>query len=137
MRTVTPRIVRVSNTGDDSNSGYTWEYPKRTVQAAIDAYASAPVEIWVAAGVYIEQITLRRYAHLYGGFAGTESDRLERNWQDNETALMGDARGSVVKAVDIGYRTSTLDGFTVRNGIHLGSILQLCGAGIANNTITG
>lgn len=92
-------IFRVSTSGNDSNNGSTWALAKLTVQAAIDAAAgTGSGEVWVAVGTYNQQITLKQYVHLYGGFAGTESSRNERNWATHVTVLDGSSGGSVVTA---------------------------------------
>jgi len=55
---------------------------------------------------------------LYGGFAGTETERDQRNWIaheaviDGSTALAGEAAYHVV----LGANSATLDGFTVSGG---------------------
>ncbi len=36
-------------------------------------------EIWVAAATYVQPITLKSGVALYGGFAGTETAREQRN----------------------------------------------------------
>jgi parallel beta-helix repeat protein len=110
-------VVRVSPAGNDANNGSTWALAKRTVQAGIDAAApSGGGEVWVAAGTYVERITLRNCAHVFGGFAGTETQRDQRDWLVNVTALDGNKGGSVVTANQPGFAPSTLDGFVVRNG---------------------
>jgi len=43
--------------------------------AAADVAGFTGGEIWVKAGIYPEQITLRCYASLYGGIRGNESTR--------------------------------------------------------------
>ncbi|MBN1489457.1 MAG: right-handed parallel beta-helix repeat-containing protein [Phycisphaerae bacterium] len=132
-------IVRVSPDGDDANDGSSWTQAKRTVQASIDAASAAGGDVWVRAGTYYERITLRPYAHIYGGFAGTENARDERDWATNETILDGRARGSVV-SIEVGWQAGTIDGLTIRNGraprgggIYCDSSSPM----IANNTITG
>ncbi len=85
------RIVRVKPDGDDGNDGSSWDKAYRTVQRAIDALASADGgEVWVAAGVYApttlmdpsDQTTaafvMKDGVSVYGGFAGTEDSRAER-----------------------------------------------------------
>ncbi len=112
-----PRVVYVSTSGNDSNDGLSWSSAKRSVQAGIDAAAALlGAEVWVAAEVYNERIALRRYVHVYGGFAGSEDARDERDRFTNTTVLDGNEAGSVVTASGIPYRTATIDGFTVRNG---------------------
>ncbi|MBN1513142.1 MAG: right-handed parallel beta-helix repeat-containing protein, partial [Phycisphaerae bacterium] len=77
--------------------------------------------------------------HVYGGFAGTETQLSERDWVANVTILDGQADGRVV-TVSAGHEISTIDGFTIRNGSspNGGGIYCLYAAPtIANNTITG
>lgn len=134
-------IVRVSLLGDDSYDGSSWALAKRTVQAGIEAAAAVGGEVWVQAGTYGERITLRPLAHLYGGFAGVENTRAERNWAANTTTLDGQHVGSVVTASNLPPGGSTLDGFTVTQGYaSLGGGLYLLNSAspaILNNRITG
>jgi hypothetical protein len=110
------RIFHVSPEGDDSNDGLSWAEAKRTLQSALDdSLGDGPSEIWVQAATYSERITLRIFAELYGGFAGTESDRAARDWLNRPTTLDGAGVGPVVRA-DQTDLFSRLDGFTVRNG---------------------
>ncbi|MDH7602893.1 MAG: choice-of-anchor Q domain-containing protein [Armatimonadota bacterium] len=133
-------IIRVKPGGSDSNDGSSWELAKGTVQGAINASISGD-EIWVAAGVYYERITLKHGVDLYGGFAGTETERSQRNWKANETVLDGNQQGSVVTVpTGVGYPTR-IDGFVIRNGraesgggIYFGGTSA---AVVSNNTISG
>jgi hypothetical protein len=109
-------IVRVSPAGDDANDGASWPLAKRTVQAGIDAAAAAGGEVWVQSGIYPERITLRRCAYVYGGFAGTETRREERDWSSRVTTLDGGRAGTVVTADSLAYRLAAIDGFTIHNG---------------------
>ncbi len=107
------RIRRVSAAhGSDAGDGLTWETAYRTVQHAIDDLASRPGvrgEVWVEAGTYYPTAYLEgnlAYAasfrivdgiSVYGGFAGTEESRDQRErveggmpWQFvNVTELCG------------------------------------------------
>ena len=134
-------IVRVSPDGDDMNDGSSWTSAKRTVQAGLDAASVLGGEVWVRAGTYNERIALRLYAYLYGGFAGAETARSERNWSVNKSIIDGGGAGSVVTAsLGLGYGASTLDGFTIRDGrtnANGGGIkCSYSSPTIANNTIT-
>jgi len=104
-------------------------------------------EVWVQAGTYYERITLHPYAYVYGGFAGSEAEREDRDWGANVTTLDGQQQGSVVTA-RAGYRISTIDGFTITNGSGTwvdswdgtwggGLYLYSASPTIANNTIIG
>lgn len=118
----------VSTNGDDSKDGLTWANAKKTVQAAIDASGTGD-EIWVKSGTYTPtsgttrsvSFTLKAGLALYGGFAGDETSRSDRDWTSHETILSGDigAQGdnsdnsfTVVK----GATGAMLDGFTVTGG---------------------
>ncbi|MDH7482541.1 MAG: right-handed parallel beta-helix repeat-containing protein, partial [Armatimonadota bacterium] len=137
---VEPVIVRVSPSGNDSNDGSSWSSAKRSVQSAIDAvYAAGGGEVWVAAGTYVERITLRSFVHVYGGFAGTETLREQRNWVANATILDGNQGGSVVTVSNIGANTARIDGFTIRNGNAANGGGIYCSSAspiISNNMIT-
>ena len=81
-------------------------YPN--IQAAINA-ASAKDVIWVAEGIYNENIVLKADVKLEGGW---KSDFSVRNWDDWPSIIDGGGRGSVV----IGANKATLDGFSITNG---------------------
>lgn len=139
-------IVRVNPSGDDTD-GYTWAHAKQTVAGGLALASAQGGEVWVAAGTYNERVSVGRYVYLYGGFAGTESQRSERNWEQNVTVLDGGGGGSVVTAQSItGYRNCCVDGFTIRNGTGTLFSSGLFGGGIyvrsacpsiAHNVITG
>ena len=132
-----PVIVRVSPDGvdDAAHDGSSWPLAKRTVQAGILAASAAGGEVWVAAGVYNERIRLPVHVYLYGGFAGGESSRDERDWGVNSTVL--DGGGSTVVTAAGGHRLSGIDGFTIRNGEYGIYCDRYSSPSIANNTITG
>ncbi|HEY3266091.1 MAG TPA: right-handed parallel beta-helix repeat-containing protein [Armatimonadota bacterium] len=112
------RVFHVSPKGARTNDGLTWATATNSVQSAVDAAAaSGGGEVWVAAGSYAltqsaaplaVSILVRPYVYLYGGFAGTESTRDQRNLAANPTFLAGSraAAGSVA-----GLRVSSIDGF--------------------------
>ena len=133
-------IVRIRPDGDDAEDGSSWESAKRTVQAGIDAGAESGGDVWVAAGVYEGCITLEPYVHLYGGFAGSEAQRAERDWRTRIAVLDGKQAGSVVTADHVACGTSTVDGFTIRNGSSGSGAGIRCvnsSPAIINNTIKG
>ena len=131
-------IVRVSPNGDDANDGSSWASAKRTVQDGVDLASRSGGDVWVQAGTYQERITLHPYVHVYGGFAGSETSRDQRDWRTRVTVLDGQSRGSVV-SMGMGYLATTIDGFTVRNGNadSGGGIIASGGGVIANDVITG
>jgi hypothetical protein len=104
--------------GSDASDGLSWATAKATVGAAITAARSTPGEIWVAEGTYGEHLKLPAFVHLYGGFAGTETERDQRDIAANPTILDGGGTPTVVASENAGYRVSAVDGFTIQNGGH-------------------
>ena len=150
-------VIRVSSGGDDANSGASWALAKKTVQAAIDAAAEGD-EIWVAAGTYLEHIQNKVLdpsidpvavnVALYGGFAGTETERAQRNWNVNLTVLDGGnedvpsppAVGSVVRISGGAGRATRIDGFVITGGNAIaggGILIEGSAPTVVNNNIWG
>jgi len=105
-------IIFVAQDAGGAADGTRWENAYTTTTAGLVASVSGD-EIWVKAGRYNEAITLKEGVALYGGFAGTETQRDERNWRANETVI--DATGLNTHVV-IGANYATLDGFTLTGG---------------------
>ena len=108
-----------------------------TLQTALTAAASGE-EIWVAAGAHkpttgsdrTATFQLKDNVAIYGGFAGTETARDQRNFEAYVTILTGDLNGDDVGFthneenvyhVVTGATGATLDGFTVTAGNASGS----------------
>jgi hypothetical protein len=140
------RIVYVNASATGANNGTSWADAYREVRVALTA-AVPDDELWVAAGTYkptagmdrTATFSLRSGVALYGGFAGSEANRDERDWATNETVLSGDIgiQGNrndnthhVVTATEVDS-TAILDGFTVTNGYSAGGAVGL-GAGMLN-----
>jgi hypothetical protein len=144
-------VIFVRSDGNDAQSGSTWAGAKRTVQAAIIT-ANQGDELWIAAGTYPEHIKNKVVNEtavdvaLYGGFAGNESAREQRNWSVNVTTLDGGGgpfptppeSGSVI-TIDTGATQATrIDGFRIIRGHGMaGGGISISGAAptITNNTI--
>ncbi len=112
-------IIHVNPGGNDANDGLTWATAKRTVQAGIGAVASGVTlggEVWVAQGTYTQHVSIPAFVYLYGGFAGSETNRAARNISAHRTVVDGGGQPTVVQSLSAGYLLSTLDGFTVQNG---------------------
>ena len=144
-----------------ANDGTSWADAYVALQDALDQAElySGLVEIWVAAGTYtpdqgMDQTPGNRYATFqfldyvstYGGFAGTETERHQRDWVANDTILSGDLDGDdkpgFVNNSENSYHVVTgggtdetplLDGFTIASGNANGSSYPYnCGAGMLN-----
>ena len=100
--------------------GQSWGTAYPSIQSAVDAAASGD-ELWVAAGTYTGARTgvvyLKAGVTLYGGFAGTETAREQRDWKANPTIIDGQGSHRCVTAVDA---ASAVNGFTLQNGISSG-----------------
>lgn len=116
-----------------NNSGSSWANAYTSLQAALTFALQCPLvkQIWVANGAYKPTTDLNRETSfnlgnnlaIYGGFAGTETQLSQRNWQLNQTILSGDI-GSQGSTQDNTYNivagfnvnsTAILDGFTISN----------------------
>lgn len=82
-----------------ANSGTSWA-TATALQTALKT--TACTEVWAAGGIYLPSpiadpaasFRLLPGAALYGGFAGTESDRTQRDPRANRTILSGDIDGN-------------------------------------------
>jgi hypothetical protein len=96
------RYVKSDATG--ANNGTSWVNAYRELVSAISAAQSGD-EIWIAGGIYYPdfdattdthtgsrtlRFELKTNVKLFGGFAGTETSRDQRNWATNRTILSGD-----------------------------------------------
>jgi len=121
--------VRAGATGAGDGTSWTDAYPE--LRLALQAVVP-PVELWVAEGTYVPTTDTDRTATfrlisgiaLYGGFAGTEITRDERDWQVNLTVLSGEI-GNPSDLSDNACHvitgsgtdsTAVLDGFSVTGG---------------------
>ncbi len=121
-------------------------------------------EVWVKAGVYkptanpadrAASFVLKNGVALYGGFAGTETSRGQRDWRANLTVLSGDIDGDdangdgnfiaetaadiqghnsfhVVRSSGLGA-TTVLDGFVITGGQADGDDEDRWGGGMVND----
>jgi len=125
--------VNKSSTSE-TEDGASWETALRTIQPAVDAaHDAGGGEVWVAQGTYNElrvswmlydygdidtgSLVMQPGVDLYGGFAGSELNRLDRaagvySTVDGSTARGGEPAYHVV----VGSDDATLDGFLVTGG---------------------
>ena len=140
-------ILRVTTTGASTGTcGASWASPC-SLQHAL-AIAVSGDELWVKQGTYKPttgtdrsvSFILKSGVALYGGFAGTETLRKQRNWSTNITTLSGDI-GTLGHDSDNSYHVvatsnvnylAILDGFTITGGYANGGFLNNNGGGIYN-----
>ena len=122
-------VLYVDVDAQGNNTGTSWANAFTSLQPALSS-AIAGDAIWVAEGVYYpgtdrsSTFQLIDKVSLYGGFAGNETIRSERDWQANPTVLSGDI-GTPGTKTDNAYHVVTasntdssaiLDGFTITGG---------------------
>lgn len=133
-------ICRVSTTGTAAANGDDWTQAM-ALQTALGT--AACTELWVAQGTYRPtqapapqysdraiSFVVRPGVAVYGGFAGTETQRSQRNFPANPTTLSGDI-GAAGNPADNSFNvvrmdgttgagpitaSTVLDGFTIRDG---------------------
>jgi uncharacterized repeat protein (TIGR01451 family) len=137
-------VIYVSPGAVGYSNGISWQHAYTDLRKALDrADEGCGAEIWVAQGVYDPGrmpetvFTLPANVALYGGFAGNETARDQRNPNVNKTILTGSAdferNNTVVKM----GQNSSLDGFVVTGSAYLGQGIYVSGVDcvIANCTI--
>ena len=123
-------IYFVKSNAGGANNGTSWTNAYTDLQSALSASLFGD-EIWVAAGTYkpttdtdrTVSFVLKNGVAVYGGFAGTETLRTQRNSAANVTTLSGEIGAAgiadnsyhVVEGSDID-NTSVLDGFSITAG---------------------
>ncbi len=130
--------------------GTTWANAFNNLQAALflagDVRSGGPGEIWVAEGTYLTTTTtdqtksfvLPNGARLFGGFAGNEVSRSQRDFIAHPTILSGEINTSGVKDNAHHVLTATgsfideclVDGFVITGGFADDATGQLGGGGI-------
>ena len=116
-------FVKASATG--ANNGSSWANAFTNLTSALNT--NADIEIWAASGTY-KPGSLRDNAFFfnpgqiaYGGFAGTETRREQRDWRKNPAVLSGDI-GILNVITDNCYTVvrgaagARIDGFTITGG---------------------
>jgi hypothetical protein len=137
-------IIYVDEDAAGYDTGISWFHAYNEVESALNRARTCDAnEIWVAAGTYIPTRVVASYptfelvdgVPLYGGFAGYETLREQRNWLVNETVLSGDTdydpEGEahfVVAASDI--NEGTIDGFVIEKSQAGGAVISCSHAGV-------
>ncbi len=130
------RVLFVAGDAGNSGDGLTWDAPFERLQDAITV-AREGDEIWVKAGTYFPSPTdatmsfaLKSDVAIFGGFAGDENARDQRDWRVHITILSGDIghddqiNPHVLRGSNSGHivacgavtPTAVLDGLTIAYG---------------------
>ena len=130
-----PFVAYANSASAGAGDGKTWDTAYNTLQVAVDAVAAGGGgELWVAKGTYTDEkdpvLIMRPGVFMFGGFAGSETARDQRDWKANVAAIDGEGQFCCV----VGADNATLDGFTVTNGAATYS--HEGGAGMFNNGVS-
>lgn len=144
-------LIYIVPGGAGAQDGSSWANAK-DLTAALTTATSGD-DLWVKAGTYTPStggdrtasFTLKSGVAVYGGFAGTETQRDERNWHTNITILSGDLNGddgaNFANNGENSYHvvqgggannTAILDGFTIAGGNANGTAPNNGGGGMYN-----
>ena len=125
-----PAIVFVNGAATGANNGTSWADAYKRLSTAI---GSSPVgaEIWVAAGTYKPTTSTFREVSfspkegqkVFGGFAGTETEREQRNVETNVTTLSGDI-GTADLTADNSYHVISFSAATTAATLVDGIIVE-------------
>ena len=113
--------VYVSLSGTAPRTGESWQHALSSIdQAIVIANGFHLPEVWIAKGVYSQDVHFRANVALYGGFAGNETLRDQRNWDGNVTEITGFKKnassGYSENPVLIDHAANTsLDGISISN----------------------
>lgn len=142
-------VLFVDASAAPGGDGRNWANAFVSLQDALDEPDPTVTQVWVATGTYRPTGTSDRNASFvlrdgvghYGGFAGTEALREQRDPDLHPTVLTGDI-GIIGDATDNSYHVVTagqatspdtvLDGFTLRDGRGDGAFPTSYGAGVFN-----
>ncbi|MEL6555794.1 MAG: choice-of-anchor Q domain-containing protein [Cyanobacteria bacterium J06621_11] len=137
-------IIYVKQGATGSGDGSSWADAYTDLAGAI-ANAANGDEIWLAEGTYVpgaartDTFSLTKEIAIYGGFSGSETNRSDRDWQNNLTILSGEI-GSANDNSDNSHHVvtsnsnaiATLDGVIIESGNTQGAIAD-DGGGVFND----
>jgi hypothetical protein len=107
-------VIRVSPTGSDAYSGRCWGYPKRSIQAALNACPEGG-EVWVAGGSYAGGASFTGLITLLGGFLGSEVSSSQRDPSRRDAIIDGSVVPTKISINANRRGQLRVDGFTLKN----------------------
>ncbi len=119
-------VIYVDQANDSgTENGSSWATAYTTLADGIEAARiNFGGDVWVAGGTYDENrlnggaIQLRPTVNIYGGFDGTENQRIQRAPLANVTVIDGSTSdsGAPAETVVFGTNNTIMDGFTIQGG---------------------
>lgn len=126
------KVVYVDRDASGAGDGSSWTDAYTQIGPAVWAAADGD-ELWVAEGTYTEQILLIRPVEVYGGFRGTETSRMQRDWRTRPTIVDAAGAGNAFRIA----QPCRVDGFTLLNGVSAeGGAITSFADGVAAMTTT-
>jgi predicted outer membrane repeat protein len=123
----TTYFVRTPETGGkDSNDGLSWATAFATIGHALEVASSGKKSVWVAKGVYKENLTMQDGVNVYGGFKSYGNPGMREGERDisnldstYQTIIDGQYKGHVLNQ-NANFSNATLwEGITIQNGTNL------------------
>ena len=116
----------VRTTGSDSNDGLSWATAFATIGHALDVAKFGKKSVWVAKGVYKENLTMQNGVNVYGGFKSYGNPGMREGERDisnldstYQTIIDGQYKGHVLNQ-NANFSNATLwEGITIQNGTNL------------------
>ena len=140
----TPMVFHVKTDASGSDTGLSWSDAFTDLQDAL-AVATAGDEIWVAAGIYkptggvdrTVTFQLKNGVAIYGGFAGTENDLGQHDWEENIVVLSGDLNEDDNENVTVDEPTRADNSYRVVTGSGTDGSAVLDGVVVASGNAGG
>lgn len=117
----------VRTTGDDvNNDGLSWATAFKTIGHALQVASSGKKSVWVAKGVYKENLIMQDGVNVYGGFKSYGNPGMREGERDisnldstYQTIIDGQYKGHVLNQ-NANFSNATLwEGITIQNGTNL------------------
>lgn len=120
-------FVRTPDTGgNDNNDGLSWATAFATIGHALDVASSGKKSVWVAKGVYKENLTMKDGVNVYGGFKSYGNPGMREGERDisnldstYQTIIDGQYKRHVLNQNAIFSNATTWEGLTIQNGTNL------------------
>jgi hypothetical protein len=87
------QCVRYVDAGaQGSGNGLSWDNAYKTILAAVNETDLTDCDVWVRQAAYrpTSSLNIKAGMALYGGFAGDETSRDQRDWRANPTIIVGE-----------------------------------------------
>lgn len=115
----------VRTNGNDNNDGLSWATAFATIDHALKV-ASSGQSVWVAKGVYKENLTMIDGVNVYGGFKSYGNPGMREGERDisnldstYQTIIDGQYKGHVLNQEAKFSNATTWEGITIQNGTNL------------------